>query len=224
MYPFVSLPTLLDPHKCLTACFGSEYEFGGRVSARANLGKCCGGWGENCLIEETACTVFSALREKAVYLVFQGTTSLHQLKHEFESFNMMVQLPPSCGGGRVSLYYWNAFQRLWEGGLAVKLSRIVSRYPNFELRIMGHSMGGALAALAASFMAHQNLIVRGTRLGRRIRLYTFGAVHSGDRRWALELKKAVPDSFRVNNRWDIAPQMARSVNREYYHHGTEVGE
>ncbi|KAL3124754.1 hypothetical protein niasHT_001591 [Heterodera trifolii] len=222
MFPFVSLPTDLNPHKCLASCFGSEYEFGGRVSARANLGKCCGGWAENCAFEETACTVFSALREKAVYVVFQGTTSLQQLKHEFESFNFLVQLPMASGGGRVSLYYWNAFLRLWEGGLAVKLLRFTRRHPNFELRITGHSMGGALAALAASFIAHHKLIASGASFNRRIRLYTFGAVHCGDRRWALELKRAVPDSFRVINHWDIVPQIARSVRIDYYHYGTEV--
>jgi predicted lipase len=55
---------------------------------------------------------------------------------------------------------------------------LAQRMPNYQIIFTGHSLGGALATLAAvDFHDHYGF-------GDRISLYTFGAPRVGDRKWA----------------------------------------
>ncbi|KHJ91093.1 triacylglycerol lipase, partial [Oesophagostomum dentatum] len=62
-----------------------------------------------------------------------------------------------AAGGTVSKYFGNAFQRLWMEGIKDDITTLQSQNPTYELWITGHSLGGALASLAASYIANTKM-------------------------------------------------------------------
>jgi triacylglycerol lipase len=81
------------------------------------------------------------------------------------------------------------------GKIAEALETIASAKPLF---IAGHSLGGALAVLAAAELASG---------GRQPVVYTFGAPRAGSPRFACRYDKLVPDSYRVANPHDIVTRL-----------------
>ena len=93
--------------------------------------------------------------------------------------------------GRVHLGFSSALKRTWD-----KIERAVERVGDRPLFLTGHSMGGALAVLAACRLA---------RAGQEpVATYTYGAPRVGDpafcEGYALR-------TYRVVNRLDIVPEM-----------------
>lgn len=63
-------------------------------------------------------------------IVYQLILSLDLNKYFVGSLNQLIMFP---GGGRVSLYYWLAFIRLWKnGGLQQMFSAQRKQYPDYE--------------------------------------------------------------------------------------------
>lgn len=80
--------------------------------------------------------------------------------------------------------------------------------------ITGHSLGGAVAALAAPDVAiNMSKIVPS--------LHTYAGPRSGQPSFADKFDKLVKTCFRVVNRWDIVPQLPPAV-AQYRHVGVEV--
>ncbi|WP_372661572.1 lipase family protein [Cohnella sp.] len=69
-----------------------------------------------------------------------------------------------------------------------------------DLIITGHSLGGALAALCA-------VDVAGNSEFSNPNLYTYGAPRVGDPIFAKVFSNTVGQSYRVNNRFDVVPQL-----------------
>lgn len=74
-----------------------------------------------------------------------------------------------------------------------------SRYPNHKLAITGHSMGGALAVLAATDLSHNGVTVN--------EVYTYGAPRVGNSVFSQYFKGKISESYRIVNRDDIVPHV-----------------
>jgi triacylglycerol lipase len=83
--------------------------------------------------------------------------------------------------------------------IAEAMNSVASAKP---LYIAGHSLGGALAVLAAADLAAG---------GRRPVVYTFGAPRAGDPRFACRYGRLVPESYRVANPHDIVTRLPPPV-------------
>ena len=81
--------------------------------------------------------------------------------------------------------------------------------------VTGHSLGGALASLAA-------LDIAAAHPRRRLLVYTFGAPMVGDRRFAAQFRAACPRAFRVVNEMDPVPKMPYTFLGFYEHGPKEV--
>ncbi|KAL6738099.1 hypothetical protein Aduo_011685 [Ancylostoma duodenale] len=57
-------------------------------------------------------------------------------------------------GGMVSKYLFDAFMEIWETGMREDMELLRARYPNYEVWVTGHSLGGAIASLAAHYAAY----------------------------------------------------------------------
>lgn len=120
-------------------------------------------------------------------------------------------------GGSVSNYFYEAFTSVWMAGMGGDVVALRRKYPDYKLWIVGHSLGGAMASLAASYIEKMKIAD-----GNRIKLVTFGQPRTGDRAFAKAVGEQIPYSFRVTHAHDVVPQFPPKGFRNYYHHRSEV--
>jgi triacylglycerol lipase len=121
-----------------------------------------------------------------------------------------ISLVPGPLDGKVHGGFYDALADVWHVvDRAVQLLDPRQRKP---LWITGHSLGGALASLAASRWLHRNRPVQG--------LYTFGQPRIGDRTFARNFNFAIKGSaFRFVNNSDVVARIPpRSLG--FHHVGT----
>ncbi|KAK6040415.1 triacylglycerol lipase [Cooperia oncophora] len=124
---------------------------------------------------------------------------------------------PWVAGGVVSKYFNDGFMRIWKNGMKDDLATLSSQHSGYELWITGHSLGGAMASLAASYIAHNKLFA-----ADKIKLVTFGQPRTGDKDYAAAVEKEVPYAFRVTHSHDSVPHLPLENMEGYYHHKTEA--
>lgn len=96
-----------------------------------------------------------------------------------------------------------------------RIHEAVEQFKPKRLTITGHSLGGALATLAAIDFAL-------TEVGRfDIELYTFGAPRVGNKQFQELYNKHIPKAFRFVNGLDIVPSVPRTW-QGYHHIGNEI--
>ncbi|VDM76000.1 unnamed protein product [Strongylus vulgaris] len=123
--------------------------------------------------------------DKAIILSYRGTDKNTQLLMEGDE-TIYKNHTAWAAGGTVSKYFGDAFQRLWMEGIKDDLTTLQSQNPTYELWITGHSLGGALASLAASYIANTKLFA-----ANKIKLVTFGQPRTGDKLYAAAVEKQV---------------------------------
>lgn len=127
--------------------------------------------------------------ERFSVLVFRGTEP-QRLREDFFT-DARFRLRTWDGPGEVHTGFRDAFESVWS---QMKDRNVVLKPPLF---ITGHSLGGALAALATARCRSQNIPVVAT--------YTFGAPRVGSESFAIA--SATSALYRVVNDRDIAPRL-----------------
>jgi triacylglycerol lipase len=137
-------------------------------------------------------------------LVFRGTEP-PRLAEDFLT-DVKLKLVPWPHGGRVAEGFSTAFLRVFQEILKVR-DRLTA-----PLFITGHSLGGALAELAASQLRADGIPVRAT--------YTFGCPRVGDAEFARSI--ASLPLYRVVNDRDIVARVPTIEHFGYHHVGTLI--
>ncbi|EYC39101.1 hypothetical protein Y032_0675g1419 [Ancylostoma ceylanicum] len=164
------------------------------------------------------CSGFTAVNhdDKAIIISFRGTDRNIQLIMEGDE-TLLKNNTKWAAGGVVSLYFNDAFKRVWMSGIKDDLATLQSQNPGYELWITGHSLGGAMASLTASYISFNKLFP-----ANKIKLVTFGQPRTGDKTYAAAVEKQVPYSFRVTHSHDMVPHLPLENQEGYYHHKTEA--
>ncbi|CAD5230206.1 unnamed protein product [Bursaphelenchus xylophilus] len=168
------------------------------------------------LTENNTCSGYIALihEERAIALVFRGTTSKDQLQLEgvsgFFERGYFEEL------GRVNRYFHNGFEAIWNSGMEAKFNEISRNYPGYDLWITGHSLGGALASLASAHLVS----TRGYNAENSAH-YSFGQPRVGDEKYAEEHSKLIPWYYRVTHARDVVVDLF-PLSLGYRHHVNEV--
>jgi triacylglycerol lipase len=137
----------------------------------------------------------------AVLVAFRGTADLRNWLTDLDCFRT---LPRWAEGGEVHLGFCNAIDQIWD-------DLIDSIHAGDRLIFTGHSLGGALAMLAAFRLRGQVEAV-----------YTFGQPRVGNKAFALFYDAALRDrTFRVVHAADIVPRVPWLLGT-YRHAGHEV--
>lgn len=97
-------------------------------------------------------------------------------------------------GGKVSKYFGDGFLRLWDQGMKDDFVTLLNKYPNYEVWVTGHSLGGALASLAASYIISTNLVTQD-----KIKLITYGEPRVGEKNYASAHDNQLGYAFRVTH-------------------------
>ncbi len=109
--------------------------------------------------------------ELGLVLVFRGSEalSIKDIKADMDCVSVR-----SDTGGRAHRGFQQSFQLVFS-----EIKAVLAAYPEEPLILTGHSMGGALATLAARELNHS---------GGMAACYTFGAPRVGDEEWVSALK------------------------------------
>lgn len=119
-------------------------------------------------------------------------------------------LAPNAPRAQMHLGFVRAYMSVQD-----RIHEAVDKADPKRLTVTGHSLGGALATLAAIDFAL-------TEPGRfEIDMFTFGAPRVGNKDFQTLFDKHVPNAFRVVNGLDIIPSLPR-VWQGYHHVGKEV--
>ncbi|VDD87199.1 unnamed protein product [Enterobius vermicularis] len=90
-----------------------------------------------CDSEDDDCSGFVGLSSyyKAIILSFRGTDGFTQLVVEAAEsvFSKKVSV---IGGGKVSKYFYDAFNSVWSGGMMAEVLSLRSAYPSYELWVL----------------------------------------------------------------------------------------
>ncbi|EME30942.1 Lipase ZK262.3 [Galdieria sulphuraria] len=132
------------------------------------------------------------------------------------------QLACPFEGPKVHYGFLRSFVGIRETFLQVIEKAVGSKYLQHHdvkmtpiLYFTGHSLGGALATLAAGEVSYKHP-------SWQIRMYNFGSPRVGNAEFVNIYNQLVPHSFRVVNDTDIIARIPRSQNFEYYHVGHTV--
>nr|CDJ97920.1 Lipase domain containing protein [Haemonchus contortus] len=188
---------------------------------------------EDCDDFDNTCEGYIAASDvkKELVIVFRGTKTKGQLLLEG-----LKSIRPGANFfdmGGVNEYFLNGHLVLWPSVEEVLKD---PKYAGYKTVFTGHSLGGALAALAAARTAKQ-----GFRTGDQITMYTYGEPRVGDAQFATNFDAMIKDSYRVVFRRDIVPHLPAcakdkswfgdsdtsrpcdiNVINKPYHHSTEI--
>ncbi|RCN51597.1 triacylglycerol lipase [Ancylostoma caninum] len=173
MFPISAAAYSSEPSKCLRATLGFEKGIH-QFSYQWRKGQ----W-------KSSGYVAQLHKYHAIALGFRGTDSIHQfVQLVIDSFKK----PWSKWeyGGQVSYYFNKAFHEVWSG-LEGHLYNYVNEHPDWDIWISGHSVGGALATLAAAFLVQSKYIED----PKKVKLVTFGQPMVGDKQFADNFDKMV---------------------------------
>ncbi|GMS80464.1 hypothetical protein PENTCL1PPCAC_2639, partial [Pristionchus entomophagus] len=191
-------------------------------------------WGSSnqiCDILSHNCAFFIAHSEskEETSIGFRGTTSKSQLF--VEGWQSLTPAVDFFGMGLVNRYFITAHLSMWSG---IEEYLKDPKFRHHSISFTGHSLGGALAALAAA-----RAVKQGFRRSDQVKVYTYGEPRVGSLKFARAFDEIIPESYRIIHRSDVVPHMpgceknltgtrnnvspCDNQNPDgSYHHGTEV--
>jgi len=126
-------------------------------------------------------------------LAFRGTSRQREIILDALVFQSDY---PTTGYGKVHAGFLDIYQ-----SLAQQVQAAAKTFnPNLPCYITGHSLGGALATLAAL-----DLALKFPKLNRRIQLYTYASPRVGTPDFATQHSQLLPNCYRVVNLGDAVP-------------------
>ncbi|KAK0411958.1 hypothetical protein QR680_005944 [Steinernema hermaphroditum] len=168
--------------------------------------------------KDDTCSGFTAVShdDKAIILSFRGSEGAIQLFTEGLEAVASKRLD-FIGGGTVCRYFLDAFDDLWKGGMKDDFMVLRNRYHTYDVWVTGHSLGGAMATLAAGYLVKTGLVD-----DDQLKLITFGQPRTGDEAFAKAHDSQISYTFRVVHKKDIVPHLPPEKFEGYYHHQYEV--
>lgn len=167
--------------------------------------------------ERTGTEVLVLARPGTVYVSFTGTEDVTDAKTDADV--RLADLPADLGDGspcKVHGGFLRAYLSVRQGVRAA-VADALERGGATGVVTCGHSLGGALATLAALDLA--TAPARGgtaaptaaPAAAAQVRCYSFGSPQVGDPAFVLQFRRAVPRSVRVVNPYDLVPRSLSAV-------------
>ncbi|CCD69965.1 Fungal lipase-type domain-containing protein [Caenorhabditis elegans] len=167
---------------------------------------------------DDTCSGFTGVdhESQAILVAFRGTNRNAQLLVEAVE-TVFANNKSWVSGGHVSEYFSDAFFKIWTSGMKDDVISLMSRYPSYQVWVTGHSLGGALASLAATYLRYTSLVSADQLL-----LVTFGQPRTGNMDFATSVDNLVPNAYRVTHSHDPVPHLPGQGHHGYFHHKSEV--
>lgn len=120
---------------------------------------------------------------------------------------------PRCSNCAVHEGFYHSYLEISATAKA-QVQLILSKYRNASIWVTGHSLGGAIATMAA-------LDFRDT-FGRLDQFYSFGEPRPGNSNFSLHVKLSLQNYYRVIHYADIVPHYPPQGLLDYYQAGIQI--
>lgn len=147
--------------------------------------------------------------DSAIYVVFRGTKTIRNWIVDLDAFKTDYTTFPDCNCQVHKGFY--AAEQAVIADVVKEVSRLKSQFPNYSVKVTGHSLGAALAQLASMDLV---------KAGYSASVYNFGQPRTGDINYASFATAKVPTWRVVHNR-DTVPHLPFTEKMEFYHVCTE---
>lgn len=218
-YENVLLTTVADTNKskeCLQKLFpGKDYQIVATISVHC----------DDFFFTYQNCYAYVGVNhsKKKIIVAYRGTKNVKQLVEE-ALVSLAFPKQPFEAGGRVQVYFYNAHLKLYNK-TKYHVIGLQSKYPDYRILVLGHSLGGAIASLASASLVYENITQ-----SNRLTLYTFGMPRVGNQQYARAHDRLVPNSYRLVHYRDIVVHLpacwklcsTSAVADIPFHHGREV--
>lgn len=145
---------------------------------------------------KTDVTYFIALKSNAALIVFRGTDSFKDMRHNINFRRKVIPYGNYKSKIRVHAGFISAYKNT---EIRQKILSII----NGEIKnisITGHSLGAALAALCAVDLGYHDA-------SRNIEVVLFGSPRVGNRAFAVSYNKRLPNTMRFENGNDLVTKL-----------------
>jgi predicted lipase len=166
---------------------------------------------ENSIASDVTGFVATDTTNKLIVVSFRGSRSV---RNWISNVQFPVIPTVICADCNASAGFWNSYLEAQKGGLLTAVAKAQKQYPTFKVVATGHSLGGALASLAAAVLRSQ---------GTTVDLYTYGAPKIGLEGISSYLSETTKgQTFRVTHKNDPVPKLPpallgyRHISPEYY--------
>lgn len=160
-----------------------------------------------------------AAGENIIVFSFRGATPSAG-RNWITDLNAQRMPYPGLRGATVHKGFYNSYLSIArQVNLAAK--SLLANCQGCHIYVTGHSLGGAIATLAAADLFS---------LTPDLTLYTFGSPRVGDLAFATYFDKIVPDTYRIVHNKDLVPHIPqrflgfRHVSREIWYYGAAGGQ
>uniref|UniRef100_A0A914XUH0 Fungal lipase-like domain-containing protein n=1 Tax=Panagrolaimus superbus TaxID=310955 RepID=A0A914XUH0_9BILA len=164
---------------------------------------------------DDTCSGYTAVDPVNQYIIisFRGTNKFLQLVDEGWDYNDFEPLL----GGNVAAYFFNGFSDIWNHGMKNDFYTLKNKYPNFDILVTGHSLGGAMASIAAATIVSTGIVP-----ASKVYLFTFGQPRTGTLDYANGFNSFGMASYRVVHNRDMVAHLPPKDLYDYYHHVEEI--
>lgn len=157
----------------------------------------------------------------SVIVVFRGTQE-HSIQNWIEDlyWKQLDLNYPDMPDAMVHHGFYHAYHNTsMRPGILLGLQKTRELYGDMQITVVGHSMGGAMAAFCA-------LDLKVNYGAKDVRLMTFGQPRIGNAAFSMYFKTHLPDAIRVTNGHDMVPHLPPYYSifpqKTYHHFPTEV--
>lgn len=144
--------------------------------------------------------------QSTIYVVFRGSSSI---PNWISNIDLITVKYPPCANCYVHQGFYLAEQKIINATIS-QVKSLKSKFPSYKVLVAGHSLGGALATLAAV-----DLFVAGIS---PVRMFNFGSPRVGDNTFAAWVSSTVPDHSRVTHCKDEVPHLPSSGTVQHFTH------
>jgi hypothetical protein len=148
---------------------------------------------------------------KTVIIVFRGTAESENIENDLNISKEYLSIVPECEDCKVHEGFLISFDSLSEK-IIETTKNLRNKYPDSEVIVTGHSLGGGMANIAAVLLEH---------LGMKVSLYTFGSPRVGNDKFVDYANKRLMKNIRVTYAEDPVTALPPRLFG-YEHSGTEV--
>ncbi|XP_014561107.1 hypothetical protein COCVIDRAFT_33794 [Bipolaris victoriae FI3] len=131
---------------------------------------------------------------KLIIISFRGTKTPENWITNLDLGMDKTDICPTCSAHRG---FWRSWTEARHRVLPA-VTQAVADNPSYEIRATGHSLGGAIATLAAASMRNE---------GHTVALYTYGAPRIGGRKTSDFISKQAGGNYRITHWNDPVPQL-----------------
>lgn len=149
-------------------------------------------------------------QKNAIIVAFRGSVDIKSWIADLDAPQMSY---PKCTGCMVHVGFYKAYMEV-SPSIKAQVQIILSKYRTAQIYVTGHSLGGAMAVVAA-------LDIKAT-FGKLDQFYSYGQPRVGNQAFADYFASQISSGHRVVHYADIVPHLPPLTMFGYRHGGSQI--